>query len=73
MSIKNDFEEKTTELIPEKCYGYMFHLYGSFDLAQKLEAWLETQLIQILEKLSVLLDISYNTLTIPHHSLQSIS
>lgn len=51
---------------------HMLHISGLFELMQKIEVFVEDfELIWILEKINVFLDISYNILKAPRHSIQS--
>ena len=74
LPIKNAFYEEIAEVIPGGDYGFMLHVlyiwivWINVETRSTVEG---SELIRILEKINVFLDIFYNTLNVPHHSTQS--
>lgn len=74
LPIKNILDEKIIEVIPERGYGFMLHVPHIWIVWINVEAGSiveDSELTWILEKISVFLDISYNTFNVSCHSIQS--
>lgn len=73
LPIKNTFGEKIVEVIPEREYGFLLHAPHIWVISMNAETRRiveDVELIWILEKIDVFLDIAYRTLKVPCHPIQ---